>query len=69
MHPLRRCLEKLEAAHPGNSIPDCDAAVVDGVMGFIEPGDVDEALRRVRPAPLTCAKSRYDKWNEQFGST
>ena len=38
------------------------------LIGPITPDDVNHAFNRVHPAPLSCDKSRYEQWNDAFGS-
>jgi len=38
-------------------------------LEMITEDDIALALKRVKPAPLTCEKSKYSAWTEAFGST
>ena len=38
------------------------------LLGPVQPEDCDDALGRVRPAPLSCERARYERWDAAFGS-
>ncbi len=38
-------------------------------LEMITEEDIALAMKRVKPAPLSCEKSKYVDWTESFGST
>ncbi|CAD7958847.1 unnamed protein product [Amoebophrya sp. A120] len=64
MHPLRRCLAKLENAKDLSQLKTLTEE-----EQLVTSSDVAQGLTRVHAAPLTCDLNRYVEWNEAFGST
>ena len=52
-----------------SSIPIAPVDDSEVKLEMITADDIALALKRVKPAPLSCEKSKYSAWTEAFGST
>lgn len=74
MAPVRRLMEKLEAADGSEALPACsnqgrDASTVDWreMLGHVQPEDLLAALQKTKPSAQQLLR-RYQQWQTKFGS-
>eukprot|EP00644_Phytophthora_capsici_P015840 jgi/Phyca11/122940/e_gw1.49.14.1 len=75
MAPVRRLMEKLEAAEDadsllpaGNQGRDVSAADWRELLGHVQPEDLLAALQKTKPSAQQLLR-RYEQWQTKFGST